>query len=168
MIRAGLLRRSRSRKVGGTHGPLTLVPMIDILTIIVVYLLVHAADAEILSNPRSVSMPMSVSDLKPGESAVVTVSRDAVYVNSDEVVALSAIRAAPEPVVGPLRAALQRVHQATAPDNTNRDMVTVMAEKSLPYPVLRRIVASCAAADYTKVSFAVVEREQAYAGLPPH
>ena len=94
--------------------------------------------------------------------------RDAVYVNSDEVVALSAIRAAPEPVVGPLRAALQRVHQATAPDNTNRDMVTVMAEKSLPYPVLRRIVASCAAADYTKVSFAVVEREQAYAGLPPH
>ena len=41
-----------------------------------------------------------------------------------------------------------------------------MAEKSLPYPVLRRIVASCAAAEYTKVSFAVVEREQAFDGLP--
>jgi hypothetical protein len=34
------------------------------------------------------------------------------------------------------------------------------------YPVLRRIVASCAAAEYTKVSFAVVEREQALASLP--
>jgi hypothetical protein len=41
-----------------------------------------------------------------------------------------------------------------------------MAEKSLPYPVLRRIVATAAAADYRKVSFAVVEREQAFSGLP--
>ena len=41
--------------------------------------------------------------------------------------------------------------------------VTVMAEKSLPYAVLRKIVASCSAADYTKVSLAVVEREQALA-----
>jgi len=168
MIRAGLLRRTRVRKGSGGHGPLSLVPMIDILTIIVVYLLVHAADAEILSNPRSVSMPMSVSDLKPGESTVVTVSRDAVYVNADEVVALNAIRTAQEPVVAPLRAALQRAHDATPADNSNRDMVTVMAEKSLPYPVLRRIVASSAAADYKKVSFAVVEREQAYTGLPVH
>jgi biopolymer transport protein TolR len=36
-----------------------------------------------------------------------------------------------------------------------------MAEKSLPYSLLRRIVASCSAADYSKVSLAVVEREQA-------
>ena len=68
MIRAGLLRDARHGKVGGSHGPLTLVPMIDILTILVVYLLVHAADAEILSNPRNVSMPMSVSDLKAARS----------------------------------------------------------------------------------------------------
>lgn len=168
MIRAGLLRRTRVRKGGGGHGPLSLVPMIDILTIIVVYLLVHAADAEILSNPRSISMPMSVADLKPGESTVITVSREAVYVNADEVVALNSIRTAQEPVVEPLRAALQRAHAATPADNSNRDMVTVMAEKSLPYPVLRRIVASSAAADYKKVSFAVVEREQAYTGLPVH
>jgi len=39
--------------------------------------------------------------------------------------------------------------------------VTVIAEKSLPYSLLRRIVASCSAADYSKVSLAVVEREQA-------
>jgi hypothetical protein len=34
------------------------------------------------------------------------------------------------------------------------------------YPVLRRIIASCAAAEYSKVSLAVVEREQALARLP--
>lgn len=38
-----------------------------------------------------------------------------------------------------------------------------MAEKSLPYTVLKKVVASCSAADYAKVSLAVVEREQALA-----
>src|SRR5262245_40348206 len=165
MIRAGLLRQARHGKVGGGHGPLTLVPMIDILTILVVYLLVHAADAEILSNPRSVSMPMSVSDLKPTEATVITVTRDALYVNAEQIMSLAQVVSSAEPVVEPLRAVLARQAPAASPATTDR-IVTVMAEKSLPYPVLRRIVASCAAAEYTKVSFAVVEREQAFAGLP--
>jgi len=42
--------------------------------------------------------------------------------------------------------------------------VTVMAEKSLPYSILRKIVATSSAAEYTKVSLAVVEREIAYNG----
>jgi biopolymer transport protein ExbD len=165
MIRAGLLRQARHGKVGGGHGPLSLVPMIDILTILVVYLLVHAADAEILSNPRNVSLPMSVSDLKPGDATVITVTRDALYVNAEQVVSLAQVVGSPEPVVEPLRAALERQSHAAGPAATDR-VVTVMAEKSLPYPVLRRIVASCAAAEYTKVSFAVVEREQSLAHLP--
>jgi biopolymer transport protein ExbD len=165
MIRAGLLRQARHGKVGGGHGPLSLVPMIDILTILVVYLLVHAADAEILSNPRSVSMPMSISDLKPGEAPVITVTRDALYVNAEEIMPLAQVVSSPEPVVEPLRAVLARQNAAASSATTDR-VVTVMAEKSLPYPVLRRIVASCAAAEYTKVSFAVVEREQAFASLP--
>ena len=62
MIHNGLLSHTRHAKAGGGgHGPLSLVPMIDILMILVVYLLLHASDAELLANPRSVSMPMSGS-----------------------------------------------------------------------------------------------------------
>lgn len=167
MIRHGLLSHTRQgSRPGGGHGPLSLVPMIDILTILVVYLLVHAADAEILANPRNVSMPLSVSDQKPRASTVVTVTPDSVYVNGEAIVALAAVRASGEPVVEPLRAVLEREGAALASaDGATREL-TVMAEKSLPYPVLRRIVASAAAAAYTKVSFAVIEREQAFAGLP--
>jgi biopolymer transport protein TolR len=164
MTRAGLLRQARHGRVGGGHGPLSLVPMIDILTILVVYLLVHAADAEILSNPRNVSMPLSVSDLKPREATVITVTSEALYVNAEKLLPLTAVVASAEPVLEPLRAELERQGGKTGTTGAER-IVTVMAEKSLPYPVLRRIVASCAAAEYTKVSFAVVEREQAFAGL---
>ena len=166
MIRTGLLRDTRHGKVGGGHGPLSLVPMIDILTIIVVYLLVHAADAELLSNPRNVSMPMSVSELKPREATVITVARDMLYVNGEEVVSVAEVAASTEPVVERLRAKLRKQARSLLGASAEEREITVIADKSLMYPVLRRIVASCSAAEYTKVSLAVVEREQALASLP--
>jgi biopolymer transport protein ExbD len=164
MIHNGLLSQTRSAKGGsGGHGPLSLVPMIDILMILVVYLLVHAADAELLPNPHNVSMPMSVSDLKPREARVITVSGDTVYVDGAAVLTVAEVRSGTEPVVEALMAALGSGEATTSADGGRE--ITVIAEKSLAYPVLRRIVATAAAADYRKVSFAVVEREQAFAGL---
>jgi len=140
--------------------------MIDILTIIVVYLLVHAADAELLSNPRNVSMPMSVSELKPREATVITVARDMLYVNGEEVVSVAEVAASTEPVVERLRVKLRKQARSLLGASADEREITVIADKSLMYPVLRRIVASCSAAEYTKVSLAVVEREQALASLP--
>jgi biopolymer transport protein ExbD len=161
MIRVGKARHSRHGKAGGGHGPLTLIPMIDMLMILVVYLLVHSADTEILPNTKNISIPHSVSERKPGPSTVVTVTRDMLYVNGEAVVSVTEVAGSDAPVVDALQAALAaqappRLGDAAAPRE-----VTVMAEKSLPYAVLRKIVASCSAADYSKVSLAVVEREQA-------
>ena len=158
MIRTGLKRHARHGRSGG-HGPLTLVPMIDMLTILVVYLLVHAADTEILPNTRNLSIPQSVSEQKPRETALVTVTRDTVYLDGAPLMSVAALAGSPGPVVEPLRSALARPDGAAVPGDGAAREVTVMAEKSLPYAVLRRIVASCAAADCGKVSLAVVERE---------
>jgi biopolymer transport protein ExbD len=161
MIRTGLQRHARHGKGGGGHGPLALIPMIDMLTILVVYLLVHAADTEILPNTRNISIPQSISEQKPREATVVTVTRDMLYVNGEAVVSVTDVGRSADPVVEPLRAALGRQAANVLPGTSSEREVTVMAEKSLPYAVLRKIVASCSAADYTKVSLAVVEREQA-------
>ena len=161
MIRTGRERHARHGKSGGGHGPLALVPMIDMLMILVVYLLVHSADTEILPNTRNIAIPHSVSEQKPSPSTVVTVTRDMLYVNGDAVVAVADVGGAPGSVVEPLRAALERQAAPMLGGADPPREVTVMAEKSLPYAVLRKIVASCSAADYSKVSLAVVEREQA-------
>ena len=161
MIRTGRERHARHGKTGGGHGPLALVPMIDMLMILVVYLLVHSADTEILPNTRNIAIPHSVSEEKPRPATVVTVTRDMLYVNGDAVVSVADVGRSAEPVVEPLRAALDRQAAPLLGDATEQREVTVMAEKSLPYAVLRKIVASCSAADYSKVSLAVVEREQA-------
>jgi biopolymer transport protein TolR len=167
MIRTGLKRHARHGKGGGGHGPLTLIPMIDMLTIMVVYLLVHAADTEILPNTRNIKIPQSVSEMKPHEATVVTVTRDMLYVNGQAVVSVADVGGSPDPVVEPLKAALGRQADTLLPGASGQHEVTVMAEKSLPYSVLRKVVASCSAADYSKVSLAVVEREQALHASAP-
>ena len=165
MIRTGMRRHARHGKGGGGHGPLALIPMIDMLTILVVYLLVHAADMEILPNSRNITIPQSNSEQKPREATVVMVTRDMLYVNGAAVVTVDELGATEGQVSEPLRAALDAQAAGLLPGSEANREVTVMAEKSLPYSVLRKIVASSSAAEYTKVSLAVVEREQAYAGL---
>jgi biopolymer transport protein ExbD len=167
MIRTGMRRHARHRKggSGGGHGPLALIPMIDMLTILVVYLLVHAADMDILPNSKNITIPQSLSEQKPREATVVMVTRDMLYVNGAPVVSVAALGATEGQVNEPLRAALGQQAEGLLPGSEAHREVTVMAEKSLPYAVLRKIVASSSAAEYTKVSLAVVEREQAFAGL---
>lgn len=165
MIGKGLRRNTRHGKRRRGHGPLALIPMIDMLTILVVYLLVHTADLEMLPNSRNITIPLSSSEQKPRETTVVMVTRDMLYVNDEPVVSVAELGAAPDPVVEALRAALGRQAAGVIAGSEARREVTVMAEKSLPYAVLRKIVASSAAAEYTKVSFAVVERELSYTGL---
>jgi biopolymer transport protein TolR len=165
MIRTGMGRHKRHGKGGGGHGPLALVPMIDMLTILVVYLLVHTADMEILPNSKNIAIPQSNSEQKPREATVVMVTRDMLYVNGEPVVTVVDLGATSGQVSEPLRAALDNQAQGLLPGSEANREVTVMAEKSLPYAVLRKIVASSSAAEYTKVSLAVVEREQVYSGL---
>ncbi|HVN41962.1 MAG TPA: biopolymer transporter ExbD [Steroidobacteraceae bacterium] len=165
MIRTGIRRHGRrGGEGGGGHGPLPLVPMIDMLTILVVYLLVHAADMEILPNSKNISIPQSISEQKPREATVIMVTRDQLYVNGQVVLSVADLQAAPDNVVEPLREALGRQAAGLLPGSEAHREVTVMAEKSLPYSVLRKIIASSSAADYSKVSLAVVERETTYAG----
>jgi biopolymer transport protein TolR len=164
MIRTGMKRHTRHGRSGGGHGPLALVPMIDMLTILVVYLLVHTADTEILPNTKNISIPQSVSVQKPREATVVTVTRDMLYVNGEAVVSVAEVGGSAQNVIEPLRAVLAAQPANVLGGNAGQREVTVMAEKSLPYAVLKKVVASCSAADYAKVSLAVVEREQAFGG----
>lgn len=162
------LKRRRTSKASGGGGHMNLVPFIDVMVILVVFLLLHTSETEILPAAEGISIPQSVAELKPRETVVVTVTRDAVYVNGREVATTAAIRAGDGMVVEPLKLALQqqgaRVLAAPAGSETGPREVTIMGDKAVPYAVLRKIMATCTDADYGKVSLAVVEKETAVGG----
>jgi len=157
----------RGRVGGASHNMSSLIPMIDMLTILVVYLLVHAADYEILPNTKSIQIPQSVSESKPRETVTVMITKEALFVNGTELASVAELRDRPEPVIEPLKQVL--VSEAGKrllkdKDDPISHEVTVLADKDLPYSFLKKILSTCTAAEYGKVSLAVLERERAYSG----
>ena len=157
------IQRHRKRKHGANH--FALIPFIDMMTILVVFLLAHTAEVDILPNTKNISIPQSLSDRKPSAAVVVMVTKDSVYVDGQLVGSLNDVAANQGPFFAPLKAALlaqneRSLHTAQQTDASKRE-VTIMGDKSTPYSVLKKIMMTCSEAEYGKVSFAVVERERA-------
>ena len=157
-------RRSRAGKSGGGHGMPALVPMIDMLVILVVYMLVHTADYEILPNTKNISIPQSESESRPHESTVMMVTRDTVFVNGVVTARVADLEAGSAPALAALKdrltAETPKNTQLRPNDPTARE-VTVMADKGLPYSLLKKIMLAATAADVGKLSLAVIEKERA-------
>ncbi|MDB6085939.1 MAG: hypothetical protein JWN43_3820 [Gammaproteobacteria bacterium] len=156
-----LKRRKRHR--GASH--FALVPFIDMMTILVVFLLAHTADVDILPNTKNISIPQSLSERKPNAAVVVMVTKDSVYVDGKLVGSVADVVANAGSVFEPLKAALLAQNDlvlrgAQKVDIAKRE-VTIMGDKNTPYSVLKKIMLTCSDAEYGKVSFAVVERERA-------
>ena len=156
------IKRHRERRHGGSH--YALVPFIDMMTILVVFLLAHTADVDILPNTKNISIPQSISEHKPNAAVVVMVTKDTVYVDGQPVGSVADVTRSASPIFQPLKTALleqnQRMLGGRQVDIAKRE-VTIMGDKSIPYSLLKRIMLTCSDAEYGKVSFAVVERERA-------
>jgi biopolymer transport protein TolR len=155
--------KRRKRHAGASH--FALIPFIDMMTILVVFLLAHTAEVDILPNTKNISIPQSLSERKPNAAIVVMVTTDSVYVDGKLVGSIAEIVANSGNVFEPLKAALVAQNElalggAQRTDISKRE-VTIMGDKSTPYFVLKKIMLTCSDAEYGKVSFAVVERERA-------
>jgi biopolymer transport protein TolR len=157
------IKRHRQRRHGANH--FALIPFIDMMTILVVFLLAHTADVDILPNTKNISIPQSISDRKPSAAVVVMITKDSLYVDGVLVGTLQQVVANQGPFFAPLKTALmaqndRSIRGAQQTDIAKRE-VTIMGDKSTPYSVLKKIMLTCSEAEYGKVSFAVVERERA-------
>jgi biopolymer transport protein ExbD len=135
------------------------------MTILVVFLLAHTAEVDILPNTKNISIPQSLSDRKPSAAVVVMITKDSVFVDGQLIGSVSDVVSNQGPSFAPLKAALvaqnaRSVRSAEQTDVSKRE-VTIMGDKGTPYSVLKKIMLTCSEAEYGKVSFAVVEREKA-------
>ena len=156
------IKKHRQRSHGGSH--MALVPFIDMLTMLVVFLLLHSSDVEILPNTKNITVPQSVAELKPRETVVVMVTTEDLLVNGRLVAKLADLRPNDtQLVIAPLAAALKEQidtsQRITAEKAVADREVTIMGDKNTPFTVLKRVMATATAADFGKVSLAVIQRE---------
>jgi len=156
------IKKHRQRSHGGSH--MALVPFIDMLTMLVVFLLLHSSDVEILPNTKNITIPQSIAEIKPRETVVVMLTRDELLVNGRVIARVADLGANDgNLVIEPLRAALKEqsdtsLRTAAREDLADRE-VTIMGDRSTPFTVLKRVMATATAADYGKVSLAVLQKE---------
>jgi biopolymer transport protein ExbD len=140
---------------------LNLIPLIDIMSVMVAFLLVYSADVEVIQNSKGVQVPQSIAAEKPKESVVVMITKDQLFVQGELVTSIAEIRAARTPQVNALSAVLARPmlgNVGTADELASRE-ITVMADKSLPYDVVKRVMSTCTREGYGRISLAVLEKE---------
>ena len=160
------IKRHRKRgHGGGADGAMhmTLVPFIDMLMILVVFLLVHTSDVEVLPNTKNISIPESIADKKPRPSVVVMITKNELLVDGRVIATVPEVVAASDPVIQPLKQALQAQADTVLQDAAKQEVkdreVTILGDRQTPYSVLRKVMATCTEAEYGKVSLAVVESD---------
>jgi len=156
-------RISRHDRRHRADAELNLIPMIDIMSVMVAFLLVYSADVEVIQNSKGVQVPQSVAEELPKQSVVVMITKDQLLVQGELVASIAEIRSSKTPLIEPLRAVLERpmlTADVAAADPAASREVTVMGDKSLPYDVVKKVMATCTAAYYTKISLAVMKKEE--------
>jgi len=148
---------------------LNLIPMIDILSVLVAFLLVYSTEVEVIQNSKGVVIPESRNDVRPKQSVVVMVTKDDIFVAGERVASLAEVSDPHTQLIESLRTVLQRpiagLDAAARDAALNSHEVTVMADKDLPYEVLRKVLATCTAAAYGKISLAVLQKEKPVSGV---
>jgi biopolymer transport protein TolR len=164
------MKSSRARRMMTHHlrnraqSELNLIPMIDILSVLVSFLLVYSTEVEVVQNSKAIEIPESVVTAKPRETVVVMLTRDELFVQGERVASIAEVQANESLIIAPLSEALKRprlIGQKMAERDLAEREVTVMADKSLPYEVLKKVMSTCTDADFGKISFATMQKDKA-------
>ena len=157
-------RIKKHRQRGHHVSHMALVPFIDMLMMLVVFLLLHSSDVEILPNTKQITVPQSVAEIKPRETVVIMVTTEDLLVNGRVVAKVSEVNnTSADLIIEPLRIALKEQNDSSLRSASQQDLadreVTIMGDKGTPFTVLKRVMATATAADYGKVSLAVMQKE---------
>jgi biopolymer transport protein ExbD len=159
-----LERRAERKTRNVSLVDLNLVSLIDIFTILIFFLLSNSADVEILPSNKAVKLPESTAEKKPRETVVVVVTENDILVQGRKVAQVADVMALEGDVIEPLKSELdlQSGRQVIRQESqAQTKAVTIMGDKHIPYKLLRKVMVTCARANFSEVSFAVLRKNEA-------
>ena len=153
--RARRMERHHQRK---GHATISMVPMIDLLTVLVFFLLVNAGNVQNSPSTKSLKLPESTAKAAPKETVTILVTSQDIIVEGRRVALAPEVTKAEgefvPALVNELRYQAQRTNSANSKNATPGE-ITIMGDQAIPYELLKKIMVSCTQADYSKISLAV-------------
>jgi len=152
-------RMSRNRS---TITKMNLTSLMDVFTILVFFLLVNSGSVEVMEAPKTVTLPESVVEAKPRETVVIFVSPDEVLVQGKVVAQVADILAAQGSTIDPITQRLAELNKNIVGPSTRAvagsQEVTILADKAVPFSVIKKIMSTCTGEGFGQVSLAVIQK----------
>ena len=148
-------RMERNNRKGEGLG-LNLIPMMDVLTVLVLFLLFHSFNGEMPE--QRIELPDSVVETRPRETLAIVVNPEAVMIHGVPVVRTSELYEDRIGMVVQIKERLEELEREvgiTAPESKE---ITLLADKTIPFKVLKKIMSTCTASGYGRISLAVVQK----------
>jgi biopolymer transport protein TolR len=169
----------RMKKASG----LNLVSLMDIFTILVFFLMVNSSDVQVLQPNSAIELPISVADQPPRDLLTITISASDILVGGRMVGKVANAITQDELIIHSLKEELD--YQASrsfinhsgnaldgspngspnglpngSPNGSPKGLpeglpVMVAADRELPYQLLKRIMSTCVASGFSRISLAV-------------
>lgn len=154
-----LKRMGRNRKkVTG----LNLTSLMDVFTILVFFLLANSSSSEVLTTPKQIKLPDSVVEAKPRETVVVMVGPEKVLVQGDAVIDTAELLATEKETIPAITGRLAELERNIIGINTRTAVeskeITLLADKTIPFRVLKKVMSTCTRSGYGRISLAVIQK----------
>jgi biopolymer transport protein ExbD len=114
---------------------------------------------------KDVQLPESIADEAKHDAVTVIVSEQEIVINGKSVAKISEIMASNSVIIPALQAELEAEAKGmlTPPGLTEEERiaareVTIMADKEIPYQLLKKVMATSTAAEYGQLSLAVLQK----------
>ncbi len=149
--------RNKKRLVG-----LNLTSLMDVFTILVFFLLFNSGGSEIVEAPKQIKLPDSLVEAKPRETVVIMVSQEVVLVQGEAVANTSELLDADVELVASITDRLRQLERNIIGISTKNVIenkeVTILADKTIPFTVLKKIMSTCTDSGYGRISLAVNQK----------
>ena len=141
---------------------MNLTSLMDVFTILVFFLLVNSATTEVLETPKQITLPASIVEEKPRETVVIFVSPTEVTVQGEAVARTQEILTSDDPNIPGIGARLGELSASVIGLSTQTiaqsQEVTILADREVPFTVIKRVMSTCTSEGYAKISLAVLQK----------
>ena len=166
MAKQSMTRRRRKRGNGTVK--LTLTSMVDMFTLMIVYLLKsYSAQGQIVTPAQGLLLPTSSIEKSAGEALNVKVSENGIMVENDNVLSKSeytTLLAQKDFMIQPLFDVLSK-HSKSAQESAARfktefsGKISIQGDIKIPYSVITRVMYTCGQAGYPVMNLVVYRKE---------
>ncbi len=136
---------------------LTLTSMVDMFSLLVIFLLQTFSTSPELMVTKGVTLPAAISARELEDSPVLALTTDEVYLDQKLVGKVSALLSDPSPLMGRLND-LREQWQRSHPSQKFTGIISLQADKDVPSTTVSMFLGVLPTATYSTVQLAVVSR----------